>query len=183
MTWNDEGEVLMLSWHRHPERYIPGTEYTLGDREIWVFTDKEILAWYREEGAAVEDWTLRLEQLIGLPEDSAYTHVSAFWCSPDELVRPAYVTDVTSQMDPASLDGSQLGEWKDWFDGNIIWSYFESAYPWTRLGYTYDWSGGDEYGLSEFIIIPGSSVDVEWTLTGEDFLDWLSSESQDVASF
>lgn len=174
-TWNDDGKVLMLSWNRHPERYIEGTSYTLENGEIWTFTDKEILAWYEENGEGIEDWILRLEELIGLPEGSGYTHVSAFWCDPEELIRPAYVTDITAQMDAKALDGSALGGYEEWFDGNIIWSYFDSAYPWTRLGYTYDWNeAGDEYGLTEFIILPGSEVEIEWTLTTDEFIAWLS---------
>ena len=174
-TWNEEGKVLMLSWNRHPERYIEGTSYTLENGEIWTFTDKEILVWYEENGEGVEDWVLRLEELIGLPEGSGYTHVSAFWCDPEELIRPAYVTDITAQMDASALDGSALGAFEEWFEGNIIWSYFDSAYPWTRLGYTYDWDeAGDEYGLTEFIILPGSEVEIEWTITTEEFLSWLS---------
>ena len=152
-TWNEEGKVLMLSWNRHPERYIEGTSYTLENGEIWTFTDKEILVWYEENGEGVEDWVLRLE----------------------ELIRPAYVTDITAQMDASALDGSALGTFEEWFEGNIIWSYFDSAYPWTRLGYTYDWDeAGDEYGLTEFIILPGSEVEIEWTITTEEFLSWLS---------
>ena len=174
-TWNDEGKVLMLSWNRHPERYIEGTSYTLDNGEIWTFTDKEILAWFEENGEDVEDWGLRLEELIGLPEGSGYTHVSAFWCDPEELIRPAYVTDITVQMDVSALDGSMLGEYEEWFEGNIIWSYFDSAYPWTRLGYTYDWNeDGNEYGLTEFIILPGSEVEIEWTITTVEFIEWLS---------
>ena len=61
-----------------------------------------------------------------------------------------------------------------WFNDNILWSYFDSAYPWTRLGYTYDWAdNGKEYGLTEFLIIPNSEALVEFTLTTEEFIDWL----------
>ena len=119
-------------------------------------------------------------QLIGLPEDSGYTHVSAFWCDPEELIRPAYSTDITKELDASALDGSMLGEHEQWFEGNIIWSYFASAYPWTRLGYTYDWNeDSDEYGLTEFIILPGSEVEVEWTITTDDFLEWLGKGGLD----
>jgi len=45
----------------------------------------------------------------------------------------------------------------NWFNGNIVYSYFpakeKNAYPWTRLGYTYDWGNSiSEVGLSEFTI-------------------------------
>lgn len=44
---------------------------------------------------------------------------------------------------------------------NIIWSYFDSAYPWTRSDHTCDWSyNGIEYGLTEFLARPGAEVTV-----------------------
>ncbi len=176
VTFDERGEkVLMLSWHRYPESYVAGEVFTCTYGEIWVFTDKEILNWYNTEGKGVEDYTLRLEQLIGLPEEKAYTHISAFWVDTSELIRPAYQPDVTKQVTAADLDGSAIGDYADWFDGNIIWSYFDSAYPWTRLGYTYDWADGtDEYGLTEFIILPNSEVEVEWTVTTAEFWEMLS---------
>ena len=176
VTWNEDGtKVLMLSWHRYPDSYQAGQSFTCAYGEVWVFTDREILAWYEDNADGVTDWTLRLEQLIGLPENKGYTHVSAFWVDTNEMIGPAYVTDITAQITPSSLDASALGDYKDWFDGNIIWSYFDSAYPWTRLGYTYDWgNGGDEYGLSEFIILPDSEIEVAWTVSMDTFLTMLS---------
>ncbi len=176
VTWNEDGDkVLMLSWNRHPERYIRDSVYTVDD-PIWTFTDQEIISWYRDNKDEVKDWILRLEELIGLPENSGYTHVTAFWCEEDEILRPAYETDITEQIEPSDLDGSSLGELEDWFNENILYSYIYSAYPWTRLGYTYDWKGdSDEYGLSEFIIIPGSSVEIEWTISTSEFLQWLEA--------
>ena len=51
---------------------------------------------------------------------------------------------------------------------------FDSAYPWTRLGYTYDWAdNGQEYGLSEFLIRQGAEVEVAFTMTTEEFIAWL----------
>ena len=40
---------------------------------------------------------------------------------------------------------------------------FESrpGYPWTQLGYTYDWgNSNDHYGLTEYTIIEGAPVHV-----------------------
>ena len=172
-TWDDQGRVLLLSWHRHPERYPAGEDITLAGGEIWVFTDREIAAWYQENQAGVKDWNLRLKQLIGLPPEAGYTHVSGFWTDPVEVVRPAYVTDVTAQMAldfPPDTDP----EFREWFADNSTFSYEESAYPWTRLGYTYDWAvGGTEYGLTEFLIEPDATVEVAFTKTTADFLTWL----------
>ena len=149
---------------------------TLEWGEVWTFTDREIKNWYAANSQGVTDWELRLEQLIGLPPEAGYTHISAFWASPEDVIRPAYVTDPTQPMTnqlAEDMDEADL----DWFDGNILWSYFDSAYPWTRLGYTYDWAdNGQEYGLSEFLIRDGAEVNVAFTMATEQFLDWLAEE-------
>lgn len=176
VTWNDNGtKVLLLSWHKYPESYVEGESFDCTYGEIWTFTDKEILSWYDENSEGITDWNLRLEQLIGLPAGAGYTHVSAFWVDLSEVIRPAYQTDVTKQMSTELLDGSSLGEYKEWFDGNAEYSYSdETPYPWTRLGYTYDWAdNGREYGLSEFLILADSVIEVEWTKTTEEFVDWM----------
>lgn len=42
----------------------------------------------------------------------------------------------------------------DWFANQTRYSYTADAnpYPWTRLGYTYDWGSGNHVGLSEFVV-------------------------------
>ncbi len=176
VTWNADGtKVLLLSWHQSPDLYVAGESVTCTDGDIWTFTDKEILSWYDENSKGVKDWELRLEQLIGLPVNSEYTHVSAFWVDLEEVIRPAYQLDVTKQMSAALLNGSGLGAYKPWFDDNAEYSYSEDTpYPWTGLGYTYDWADDDnEYGLSEFLVLADSVIEVEWTKTTNEFLDWM----------
>jgi len=176
VTWNADGtKVLLLSWHNQPESYVAGGSFTCTDGEIWTFTDREILSWYDDNYEGVDNWELRLEQLIGLPASTEYTHVSAFWADIGEVIRPAYQTDVTKQLTADLLDGSALGAYREWFDGNAEYSYSEETpYPWTRLGYTYDWAEDeDEYGLSEFLILAGSVIEVEWTKTTDEFVGWM----------
>ena len=48
----------------------------------------------------------------------------------------------------------------------------------SRLGYTYDWSGGDsEYGLTEFLIADGSETEIAFTCSTEEFVAWLEEQS------
>ena len=169
----DNGKVLMLTYNNYPESYVPQTEFKCQYGEVWVFTDKEIINWYNDNKNGVTDWSLRLNQLLGLPADKEYGYVSAFWTNPDDLKRPAYETDITKQIDKNNLK-MEDDEISELFNDNIIWSYFDSAYPWTRLGYTYDWADNDtEYGLTEFIVMQDSVVDVEWTKTRDEFIEWL----------
>ena len=171
VIWDDAGErVLLLTWHDYPDPCGPGApigEY--GD--IWATSLGEMESWFQENREETADWALRFSQLLGVHEDEGYTRFTAFWVSPRDVVRPAYVTDVTKQMEN---DYSLVtGEWKEWFDANILFSYFESDYPWTRLGYTYDWGGDQEYGLTEFLVRDPSCTEIAFTMTTDEFVDFL----------
>lgn len=174
VTWHEDGErVLLLSWNDDPEVFVEDSTVTLSG-ELWTFTDKEIKSWYDGVAGSVTDWNLRLKQLIGLPPSSAYTHISAFWVDVSRVIRPAYQTDVTKQVDENCLENSPLGAHEAWFNDNIVYSYCISDYPWTRMGYTYDWAaGGDEYGLTEFLVLDGTEAEVEYTKTTEEFIRYM----------
>jgi len=57
---------------------------------------------------------------------------------------------------------------------NILSLYFEDKkYPWTRLGYTYDWGNPcHEVGLSEFVIKKDAEVIVEDIETVEEYFGY-----------
>ena len=176
VIWDEAGEqVLLVTWHDYAEPCEPGEP--LVHKDIWATSLGEFKNWYRENGGGVTDWDLRVSQLLGMPDGGGCTRFSAFWISPSAVVRPAYVTDVTAQMENG-YDQITDPVYQTWFDGNIIYSYFESEYPWTRLGYTYDWSGGDSvYGLTEFLIADGSTAEIAFTCSTEDFVAWLDAQS------
>lgn len=166
-----EGKNLLVSWNNFPEEFAEGGCYTASaDLELWCVSFDELKSWMQQNSAEVSDWTLRLEQLIGLPEGFGYTHFTAFYVTPEDVIRPAYQPDVQKQLTADMLDGSALGDYAAWFQGNEQWSYEDSAWPWTRLGYTYDWAEGHERGLCEFLILPGKEVEVAWTVTTDELI-------------
>lgn len=175
VIWDEDGEqVLLLTWHDYAEACAPGD--VLAHEEIWATSLGEMEDWYGENRAGVTDWELRFAQLLGVPDDGSHTRFTAFWISPREVLRPAYITDVTAQMENSYQQASDPA-YREWFEANILYSYFESAYPWTRLGYTYDWSGGDsDYGLTEFLVQDGSASEIEFTYTTEEFVQWLDAQ-------
>ena len=176
VIWDETGErVLLVTWHSYEEKCEPGDP--LAHQDIWATSLGEWTDWYQENGSGVADWELRFSQLLGMPNDGSCTRFSAFWVSPSQVIRPAYVTDVTAQMENGY---GQIAdpEYQAWFDANILYSYFESAYPWTWLCYTYDWSGWDTvYGLTEFLIADGSGTEIEFTCSTEDFVAWLDGHA------
>ena len=183
VTWNEAGDrVLLLTWHKYPDSYPVGQTVTLEWGPIWTFTDVEILERYAAEPASVADWPMRLRQLIGLPPDAKHSTFSGVWVRPEDVLRPAYQTDPTANGMSVRFAEDVDAEFKAWFDGNIIWSYFDSAYPWTRLGYTYDWSGGEsEYGLTEFLVRQGAQVQVAFTEPTDAFLERLAEGGAESA--
>ena len=176
VIWDEAGErVLLVTWHDYGEPCEAGDSFAYQD--IWATSLGEFENWYAENGGGVTDWALRFAQLLGMPDDGSCTRFSAFWIAPSAVIRPAYVTDVTAQMENG-YDQITDPAYRAWFDGNIIYSYFESEYPWTRLGYTYDWSGGDSpYGLTEFLIADGSQAEIAFTCSTEEFAAWLDAQS------
>ena len=178
VIWDDAGErVLLLSWHNYDDDCAPGSSFKEEYGDIWATSLGEMMTWYQEKGKEVEDWNLRFAQLLGVHENEGYTRFSAFWVAPEDVIRPAYITDVTKQMENEyAMVGS--GPYQEWFDQNIIWSYFQSDYPWTRLGYTYDWNKGEsEYGLTEFLISDSAKTEIAFTYTTQEFVNWLAEQT------
>lgn len=171
---NSEGRVLLCTWHNYPDSYPEGKDVTIEWGYVWMFTDKEIAS-YKDELKKSKDPETRLKQLIGLPPDCDYTTVTGFWVSPENVIRPAYRTEVDSGKMTTSFDENVDADFKKWFDGNIIDSYFDDFYPWTRLGYTYDWADNDsEYGLTEFLVSDKAEVKVEFTDTTAEFIERIT---------
>ena len=174
-VWNGAGDkVLVATWNDAPETYPDGGAVTVGEDPVWVFSGAELADWYAAGAGEVTDWELRLCQLIGLPPDAGYTSVTTLWVSPEDLFRPAFDPDITTNTMTTTLTGDAW--YQDWFHANTAASYGEDGYPWTRLGYTYDWAeNGTEYGLTEFIVRPGARVTVDRTLSTADYLSTLEN--------
>lgn len=171
--WDQQGDrVLVCTWNNTPEDYPDGTDVIVGEEPLWVFSGAEFAVWYADNADGVEDWELRLCQLIGLPPDAGYTHFTTLWADPNDLLRPAFDPDVTTSTMAEALTGEDW--YRSWFEDNTAASYGADGYPWTRLGYTYDWAdNGTEYGLTEFILPTGAEATVERTVTTQAYLDAL----------
>lgn len=171
-TWKD-GKVLLLTWHNYPDSYPEGETVTIQWGPVWTFTDKEVASHGKEFS---DDPETRLKQLIAFAPDSEHSTVTGFWVDPKNVKRPAYQTDPTVGNMTNDFGESVDEEFKAWFDDNILWSYYYGNFPWTRLGYTYDWAdNGTEYGMTEFIVESGAEVKVEFTETTEEFLNRINS--------
>lgn len=124
------------------------------------------------------DIALRLRQFLGFPPAHKFTHFVVMTVNQKSVFRPAVNPDPTTTLPCDNPTESNCGltfpervskKHVTWLANQMLSSYVisESAqtrdgYPWTRLGYTYDWRpGSNKYGASEFVIRKGSKVKVE----------------------
>lgn len=169
--WNEtKDKVLLFTLHRFPASYIEKEEITFTWDESWVCSVKEYSLWAKKNKDNIKDPLLRTKQVLGMNEDSQNTYISSMWFSPADLIRPAYVINVNKPM-KIEMEEDVSEEYISWFKSQYYYSYEVKHLPWTRLGYTYDWSSEakDRYGLTEFIAFKGTKVTVERTCLVEDF--------------
>jgi hypothetical protein len=111
---------------------------------------------------------LRITQLLGLPPYNEYKYVVEMEVAADYIFRPCPDPDPSKtrcgQSLPAKFPENIKNEfnvdWLKWFAKTVLGSYkLPNGYPWTRLGYTYDWNpDSTEVGLTEYIILEGATV-------------------------
>ena len=134
------------------------------DDLIWISIPKELeerLTDFKNYDS--QSLKIRLNQILGLPPVDKYSIIYYFWVNKNNLLRPSYNSDITVTESSIDFPMSVSKEHKEWLTKYISDSYNNpqpmSRYPFTRLGYTYDWSPATpRYGVSEFIIKPNSPL-------------------------
>ena len=172
---DDQGRILVLaftSYGGYDDKV--NTELPLS-KEIWITVTPEMETFCRAENLDSANMAIRIEQLLGLPAgQSANKRFVAMWVSPDDLYRPCpdpEINDSECELDyPKSPYTALSPDYLSWFEHQKSISYLDDGYPWTRLGYTYDWGKTSEIGLSEFIVKPGARIKVEGVWPTEKYL-------------
>lgn len=155
------GRVKLLTWTGW-DGYdgLVGQDTTLS-REVWVTVAPELETACRAWGLDAAATTLRLEQLLGLPPNNGKTRFVAVFARPEDLFRPCASGSITAPTCGLDFAPDASEAHRAWIQNLRGSSYGDPGYPWTQLGYTYDWSGdGDEVGLTELVIRAGASVGV-----------------------
>ncbi|SEK75593.1 hypothetical protein SAMN04488505_101829 [Chitinophaga rupis] len=171
--------VLMATFMKYPSSYPAGDSITNTWGDAWVFIPAQMKRRLAAAFKPGSDTIMRICQLLGLPpaNDRSNTHISQMWVPADRLVRPAGNPAINTTTTGAVLVNGVSPDYATWFDNNIIYSYYRPLssntdyyYPWTRLGYTYDWApDGKEVGLSEYKLQASSGIWVEQTGTAGSF--------------
>lgn len=146
------------------------------DLEIWVTVVPEVKDFCQSYSRFMlfsnsGDLKLRLKQVLGLPPDKEYDEIAEIWVDPRFLRRPSLDPEIDDQtvspiQNPLVFSPNTDEIYKAWFTQEVK-DWKENPYPWTGLGYTYDWgiypktNLQTDAGLSEFVILPNPQVSTE----------------------
>ena len=118
------------------------------------------------------NFTLRADELLGLPPNCTDTYFVELWVQPQSLFRPTPNNEINDTVASLTFPSSATSGYKQWFDNYLITAYYPMQYPWTRLGYTYDWGNTKTHvGLSEFVITQNSTVIVKSVTSTTEYLE------------
>lgn len=144
--------------------YHPGeTNITGGDQWVTVYPElKDLCSDYTGP-----DQVLRIKKVLGMPPFSKNDTIVEFWVAPGYLIRPCPDPEI-SDCECGLATGTNLGASLSVTTNYVVWynntydsrhydipgGNLSNSWPWTRLGYTYDWgqSSNRIVGLSEFVI-------------------------------
>jgi hypothetical protein len=167
LTWNDDhSAVLMVVWTSY-------TGYTVGDnklsRDVFVTAAPQVQELCKSLSVDDAERVARINEYLGLPPATDADNARQFaeiWVKPADMFRPcpdAEINDTTCGLQfPATATDSH----KAWINNYYASSYGfwqTTHYPWTGLGYTYDWCSGtaSHEGASEYVIRSGSTINVK----------------------
>lgn len=182
LTWQkDTGRVLMVTWTSwNGYDNLVGQETELG-REVWVTAVPQLQTFCQSYSATAETpLPLRMEQLLGLPANNGKTRMVQMWVNPADMLRPSpdgEIDDSVAELElpgPEHFASQQEYEFhRDWYNLQMSLQNYDDpskGYPWSRLGYTYDWGNPEsEIGLSEFVIAAKSKVTIEKVSSNEEY--------------
>ena len=120
----------------------------------------------------------RLLQMLGLPLSTVHTQIVAVYVDAKALFRPSRDPEITDHTSQLSYPKGVSANHHDWFEYNVSFSYEPgNAYPWTQLGYTYDWHNpdGPHVGLSEFVAFKGTLAKVKYIKSCWQFIQELQN--------
>ncbi|WP_375559530.1 hypothetical protein ACE193_17570 [Bernardetia sp. OM2101] len=175
---NGEDYILMVTWKQnisYYEKYLDSAHYNTGSYPIWVTTAPELAQRMQKEKA--KDVNLRLKQLLGLPPNAIYSYFIEFWVKPQDLFRPCPDSEITDNKCDLCFPENTDTSYMSWINENRVSRYYQcqidEKYPWTQLGYTYDWNPKNKshVGLSEFVIKENTNIIIKAIYTTEGYLN------------
>ena len=153
--------AVVLTWvdKAYAESYPVGGEVTLSWGDVWVTLVPDV----HDKCVAFPEGKkrLRIQQLLGLPPKDEERVFVVLETDTGHLFRPCIAPDIATDKCPATGKAATAAH-AEFFANQTALSYTQpGGYPWTRLGYTYDWNPSTpEFGVSEYVIRKGTTVRV-----------------------
>lgn len=187
LQWDEQGRVLMVAWTKK-EYYESsvGKPYTFSHGDVWLTAVPFLQNFCKK--VPQDLLAFRLKQVLGLRPNGDYDAFVQMWVDPKDFFRPCADPEITDRECTLNLtiQASPEGQcpWQDSFadqvslqwvsvrSEHLAWmcdkwnSSFPSnpqdGFPWTALGYTYDWGQPkNPVGESEFVAPNGTTVVIE----------------------
>jgi hypothetical protein len=180
LVWKNiggEDYILVVTWKQNISYYKPYLDsafFNTGKFPIWITTAPELKQRMKQE--KLKDVDRRLVQLLGLPPNSVYSYFVEFWVKPADLFRPCPDKEITDSKCETCFPEKTDPDHISWINENRISRYYQAElyqqYPWTQLGYTYDWNPKNKshVGLSEFVIGLNKNIVVKAIYTTKEYL-------------
>lgn len=178
-TINGERYVLVSSWKADTKYYKNDAQsgfYNTGKYPIWVTVAPDLQRWLAAN--KTNNPEKRLRQLLGLPPNAEKKYFVEFWVRPQDLIRPCIDAEVTDSAcdlylkNPADANAENLLWLLEQVHQSFADSVLYNRYPFTQLGYTYDWNPRNKshVGLSEFVIGKNKNIVVGDVFTTAEYL-------------
>lgn len=178
-TIKGEKYILVSSWKADTKYYKNDKKtgfYNTGKYPIWVTAapDLQNLCQTKKFGRK-EGLDLRIKQLLGLPPNAVKKYFVEFWVKPADLFRPCPDAEVDDKSCGLTFPTTATDEHKAWVNNQRLQSYYnptwDTDYPWTQLGYTYDWNEKSKthVGMSEFVIGKNADTVIKGFFTTEEY--------------
>jgi hypothetical protein len=189
LAWQN-GAVLMVSWSKSAyfNAGMVGKPYTASFGPMWLTASPFLQHFCQGLRLSGDPLRLRLAQRLGIPPNTQNDIFVGVWAQPRSFFRPCAdpeITDGECEVNlttaPSPTDGTcpwassfagqtsnafvtvseshlnwMCSNWKSTYTGDP-----KTSYPWTALGYTYDWGDPKSYiGESEFVLPQGGTVTI-----------------------
>jgi len=165
---NGDRYIKMVSWKANPKWFPKHGQYNTSNYDIWVTVAPIIQDSCRNYYKTKKDPNMRLRQLLGLQPLTVETFFLELWVKPSDMYRPAPDNETNDSTAGLNLPSNVSTTYRKWFNHTRAFQYNDCndtlfkqyGYPWTQLGYTYDWSPDNptHEGLSEFVINKQTTV-------------------------
>ena len=170
---NNQKYVLAGNFNQYPSSYSD-TLVKNSWGEIWIFIPAQFKNRMTSAPIPDDDTLLRMRQMLGLPRQNSNNYIVELWVKPADLYRPAADPQIDDNTAGLYLKVNTDPDYIQWFNQNIYDSYLGSGthYPWTRLGYTFDWANpASEVGMSEYCIKTNSTLYVKKLSLATNYLN------------